>query len=352
MKVYISVVITIISVVVVISGIFLYQVSVTSSPERYFQRGKNNFEIENYQEAINDFNEYIAIENSRMAVLDRPSDNVVEAEFLIADALEKEKKFYLAREQLAKIINDPKYELFTIRAVISYANISRLLNESDNYIVARLEQFLNMPNDPALESQINMLYGYQLFFQKKYGEALSYFLRADGELAVLGRARVYHSMNEYDRAFEVYEDFINYYKSSEYYKEVVRTYLIQAPGYAHKLFVEQNYSKARYYYQKIASLFPNTEAGEDGLFKTAQTYYYQKNYNSAITYYDRVTTNNIPKLDAEALLYKGISYFKLDLYDKSYKVLDSFVVNYPTHANVGYAKEYLASLREISIAIN
>jgi len=352
MKVYIAVMATIISVVAIICGIFLYQVSITSSPELYFNRGKRNFEFENYQEAINNFNEYIAIENSRMEITDKPSENRVEAEFLIAEALEKEKKFNLAKEQLAKIINDPKYTLFIHRAIISYANISRLLNESDYYIMAQLSRFLNMPDNPDLESQMNMQYGYQLYFQKKYGEALSYFLRANGELAVLGRARVYHSMKEYDRTFEVYEDFIKYYKSSIYYDEIVRTYLIQVPARAYRLYADKNYARARFYYEKIAMLFPNTEAGEDALLKIAQTYYDQKSYFNAINYYDRILTNNIHLLNAEALLYKGISYFKLDRYNESYKILDSFVVNYPAHANVGYAKEYLASLREILLAIN
>ena len=352
MKVYIAVIVTIISVVATISGIFLYQVSIKSSPEFYFNRGKKNFEIENYQEAISDFNEYIAIQSSRMEVIGRPSENTVEAEFLIAEALEKEKKFNLAKKQLAKIINDPKYDLFIHRAVISYANISRLLNESDNYIMSQLARFLNMPDNPNLESQMNMQYGYQLYFQKNYGEALSYFLRSSGELAVLGRARVYHSMNEHDRAFEVYEDFIKYYKSSIYYNEIVRTYLIQVPARAYQLYVDKNYAKSRFYYEKIAMLFPNTEHGEDALLKIAQTYYEQKSYFNAINYYDKILANNIHILNAEALLYKGISYFKLDRYNESYKVLDSFVVNYPAHANVGYAKEYLASLREILLAIN
>ena len=89
--------------------------------------------------------------------------------------------------------------------------------------MSKLQQMLKA-DDPNLASKINIQYGYQLFLQKKYGEALSYFLRYDGELAVLGRARVYFNMNEYDRAFETYEDFLKYNEQYYIVDEVVRTF--------------------------------------------------------------------------------------------------------------------------------
>ena len=200
---------------------------------------------------------------------------------------------------------------------------------------------------------MSMEYGYQLFFQKKYGEALSYFLRANGELAVLGRARVYFSMNDYDRAFEIYEDFLQYYKTSVYYDEVVRTYLIQVPARAHKFFLERNYSRARMYYNKIAALFPRTRHEEEALFRIGQSYYNEKNYDRAIEFYNKVRyNNNIDTLDAEALLYIGLSYFKVGRYSDSYKTLDSFVSQYPSNPNVSRAKEYMAALQETILTLN
>ena len=61
------------------------------------------------------------------------------------------------------------------------------------------------------------------------------------------------------------------------------------------------------------------------LFRIAQSYYNEKNYNKAIDYYNRVRLNNVYTLDAEALLYIGLSYFKVGRYADSYKVLDTFI---------------------------
>lgn len=351
MKAYIAVAITIISIVAIMGGILIFKVSATSSPERYFFRGQKNYEIGRYQDAINDMNEYLSIDSSS-GLLVKTSKNIANAKFIIASSLEKLKKYTLAKESLSQIINDSTLIEYQAEAIISYANISRLLNEVDFYIISYLEKYLSYPKDISIERTVNMLYGYQLLYQKKYDEALSYFLRSDGELSSLGRARVYHSMDEYDRAFEVYEDFIKYYKSSIYYDEVVRTYLIQVPAYANKNYLNKNYTKAIFYYKKIADLFPHTLHSEDALFKIATIYYDEKKYDEAIKYYDSVMRNRVSKLDAEALLYKGLSYFNLDRYEDSFKVLYEFTEKYPENPNIDNAKKYLKSLQDILLAIN
>ena len=346
MKTYAAVLASVITIVAILGGVFITKVSALSSPERYFQKGKRSYEIENYQEAINNLNEYLSIDSKS-----RPINNIAEAYFMVADSLKRLKKYSLAKERLANIINNPDFVQYSTNAVLAYADISRLENHADPYIISKLQENLKV-TDPNLASKINVQYGYQLFLQKKYGEALSYFLRNDGELAVLGRARVYFNMNEYDRAFETYEDFLRYNKTSIYYDEVVRTYLIQVPAMAHKTFVETNYIKSRMYYTKIAELFPRTEHEEDALFRIAQSYYNEKNYNKALDYYNRVRLNNVYTLDAEALLYIGLSYFKVGRYSDSYKVLDTFISEYPANPNVSRAREYMQALQETLLAIN
>ncbi len=204
MKTYAAVLASVITIVAILIGVFITKVSELSSPERYFQKGKRSYEIENYNEAINNLNEYLSIDSKS-----RPVNNIAESYFMVADSLKRLKKYSLAKERLAGIINNPNFAQYSINAVLAYADISRLENNADPYIISKLQENLKI-TDPILASKINIQYGYQLFLQKKYGEALSYFLRYDGELAVLGRARVYFNMNEYDRAFETYEDFLKY----------------------------------------------------------------------------------------------------------------------------------------------
>lgn len=346
MKTYAAVLASVITIVAILGGVFITKVSALSSPERYFQKGKRSYEIENYQEAINNLNEYLSIESRT-----RPINNIAESYFMVADSLKKLKKYTLAKERLADIINNTNFAPYSVNAVLAYADISRLENNADPYIMSKLQENLKASNSNTA-SRINIQYGYQLFLQKKYGEALSYFLRYDGELAVLGRARVYFNMGEYDRAFETYEDFLKYNKTSIYYDEVVRTYLIQVPAMAHKTFVETNYIKSRMYYTKIAELFPRTEHAENALFRIAQSYYNEKNYNRALDYYNRVRLNNVYTLDAEALLYIGLSYFKVGRYSDSYKALDNFISEYPANPNAARAREYMQSLQETLLTIN
>ena len=346
MKTYAAVLASVITIVAILGGVFITKISALSSPERYFQKGKRNYEIENYQDAINNLNEYLSI-NSKS----RPINNIAESYFMVADSLKKLKKYSLAKERLSDIINNPNFVYYSTNAILAYADISRLENSADSYIMSKLQEKLNVP-DKVLASKINTQYGYQLFLQKKYGEALSYFLRADGELAVLGRARVYFNMNEYDRAFETYEDFIKYNKTSIYYDEVVRTYLIQVPAMAHRYFISTNYNKARMYYTNIAALFPRTEYEEEALFRTAQSYYNEKNYNRALEYYNRVRLNNVYTLDAEALLYIGLSYFKVGRYSDSYKALDAFISEYPANPNASRARDYMQALEGTLLTIN
>ena len=346
MKIYAAILASIITIVVILGGIFITKASSLSSPERYFQKGKRYYEMGNYDEAINNLNEYLSIETKL-----RPLENVAQSYFLVADSLKKQKKYHLAKERLTDIIDNPEFISYSTNAIMVYADIARLENAFDDYITPKLQNNLRA-KDKDIAATMNMEYGYQLFFQKKYGEALSYFLRANGELAVLGRARVYFSMNDYDRAFEIYEDFLQYYKTSIYYNEVTRTYLIQVPARAHRFFLDRNYTKARMYYNKIATLFPRTKYEEDALFRIGQSYYNEKNYDRAIEYYNRVRYNNVDTLDAEALLYIGLSYFKVGRYNDSYKTLDSFVSQYPNNANVPRAKEYMAALQETLLTLN
>ena len=346
MKTYAAVLASVITIVAILGGVFITKISALSSPERYFQKGKRSYEIENYQDAINSLNEYLSIDSKS-----RPINNIAESYFMVADSLKKLKKYPLAKERLTDIINNPNFIYYSTNAILAYADISRLENNADSYIISKLQENLKV-SDKDLSSKINTQYGYQLFLQKKYGEALSYFLRADGELAVLGRARVYFNMNEYDRAFEIYEEFLRYNKTSIYYDEVVRTYLIQVPAMAHRYFIGTNYTRARMYYTKIAELFPRTEYGEDALFRIAQSFYNEKNYNKAVEYYNRVRLNNVYTLDAEALLYIGLSYFKVGRYSDSYKALDAFISEYPANPNASRAREYMQALQETLLTIN
>ncbi len=339
MRLYTSILLTISVLILIAAFIFGYRMVENASPIKYLERGSRNYDLQKYEEAISDLNEYLVLEPN--------SAQKSKANFLIASSLEKLKDYRLAKDRFVDVINNKESTEYLIDAILGYANITRLQNELNYFIQPHLQRYLDYPTDKFIESQMNMLYGYQKFFEKSYDEAISYFLRSNGELATLGLARVYFEKGLFEKAFDVYETFITYYSSSMYYDEIVRTYKIQVGAYAFKLYELAHYEQARFYYAKLNNLFPRTEISENALFRVAHSYYLQKQYETAIEYYKRVRLNNVELLDGEALLYLGIANFKLGNWQVSYKHLNDFTIEYAASPNASQARAYMEQIKNI-----
>ena len=339
MRLYSSILLTIAVIVLVAAFIFGYRLMENASPIKHLDRGARNYDTKKYEDAINDLNEYLVLEPN--------SINTSKANYLIASSLKELNNTRLAKEKFVDVINNPNSGEYLIDSIIEYANICRLQNEISQFIQPYLSRYLDYPNDKSVQYEMNMLYGYQKFFEKKYDEAIGYFLRSNGELATLGLARIYFEKNNYEKAFDLYEEFIKYYPSSIYYSEIVRTYTIQVSAYAYKLYETKDYSLSRYYYAKLAVLFPRTKTAEKSLFRIAQSYYIERDYTQAVEYYKKVRVNNVDLLDAEALLYIGIANFKMNNWEISYKYLNSFVTEYAGNANVAHAKTYMSEIEKL-----
>ncbi len=331
MRLYTSILLTISVLVLVAAFIFGYRMVENAAPIKYLERGSRNYDMKKYEEAISDLNEYLVLEPN--------SVHKDRANFLIASSLKETKNYRLAKERFVDVINNPGENKYLIDSIIGYANITRLENDLNYFIQPHLQRYLEYPADKMIEAEMNMLYGYQKFFEKNYNDAISCFLRSNGELSTLGLARVYFEQSQYEKAFDLYETFITYYSSSIYYDEVVRTYKIQVGAYAFRLYELAEYGRARHYYAKLDALFPRTDISENALFRIAHSYYMQKNYNGAIEYYQRVRLNNVELLDGEALLYLGIANFKLSNWQVAYKHLNDFTTQYAASPNASQARE-------------
>lgn len=339
MRLYTSILLTISVLVLIAAFVFGYRMVENASPIKYLERGSRNYDIKKYEVAISDLNEYLVLEPN--------SVHRAKANFLIASSLEKLKDYRLAKDRYVEVINNKDSNEYLIDAILGYANITRLENELNYFIQPHLQRYLEYPLDKMVESQMNMLYGYQKFFEKSYDEAISYFLRSNGELSTLGLARVYFDKGQLEKAFDLYEAFITYYPSSPYYNEIVRTYKIQVGAYAFKLYELGHYEQARFYYGKLNNLFPRTDISENALFRIAHSYYLQKQYQSALEYYKRVRLNNVELLDGEALLYLGIANFKLGNWQVAYKHLNDFTLEYAASPNASQARAYMEQIKNI-----
>ena len=98
MKIYAAILASVITIVAILGGVFITKASSLSSPERYFQKGKRYYEMGNYDEAINNLNEYLSIETKL-----RPLDNIAQSYFLVADSLKKQKNIIWLKKDLRRL---------------------------------------------------------------------------------------------------------------------------------------------------------------------------------------------------------------------------------------------------------
>lgn len=343
MRTYVVVIVTFIFIAFLGFTGFIFVNSFHFTPDKSFHRGKKEYEIGNYAEAINYLNDYLS--------LNKRTDKTAPAQFYIALSLKELGKSEEAKKRLALLINPrgdehllvKDYETYRAKAVIEYADICRLENHYEQYIIAQIELMLKMPNDPEIERQLRTQYGYQMLLMGNRKEALNFFLTSNTELALLGKARAYWDMNEADNAFAVYEEFMRYNNDSKYLKSVEHTYRIQAFGYALRLYEAGSYLASVPYFQKIVSAFPANDEAEQSLFYIAEAYYTvaKKAYDAgrthesdayftkAIDAYNRTRANRITTLDDAALVKSGMAYYWLKKYAAAYNAMDTFLNDYP-----------------------
>ena len=76
---------------------------------------------------------------------------------MVADSLKKLKKYPLAKERLTDIINNPNFIYYSTNAILAYADISRLENNADSYIISKLQENLKV-SDKDLSSWISVVF--------------------------------------------------------------------------------------------------------------------------------------------------------------------------------------------------
>lgn len=355
MRTYVVVIVTLIFIAFVgIIGLAGMKVSEGFSPEKSFYRGKKEFEIGNYQEATHYFNDYLA--------LNRRSDKNIISKYYIALSLKRLDKLENAKQYFALLINASDDEVrlareftsYRVKSIIEYADICRLQNRYEHYIMGQLELVLKFPNEPNIERQLTTQFGYQLLLKREYEEAINYFLRANSELALLGKARAYYELGEIDKSFGVYEEFIRYNKDSSYFEEVYATFKKQAYYQATLHYDREDYDKAIVYFSKIAEVYPESIESEQSLFYIGESYYtmagsyYEKGafeeassrFEKAVLWYAKAAENKEERLDDAALLKIGMSYYWMKKYASCYKAMDKFLYEYPNSKYASAAREW------------
>lgn len=333
MKVYISILVTVITVGVLGAVAYLAVNYGGSTQERPYHRGVREYEIGHYRESIGSFNEYLSL-NFR----NKKSND---AKFRIALALKKLGETDNAKKKLADVISDHYSDEDTARAVIEYADICRVANMYDYYIIGQIELLLRrFPEGSDLENALTTQFGYQQLFLKQYEVALHHFMRSSTELSILGKARAYHGMNDIPKSLSVYEEFLTYNPGSSLTKEVLRTYLTQASHQAIVNYRRKNFETAIHYFGRIQKYFPNTADAENALYYSGEAFYELENYDKALGMYAQTLENSVSTRDAEALLKIGLCYYWLKNYAACYNAMDKFLREYPASVYSSRAEKW------------
>ncbi len=208
---------------------------------------------------------------------------------------------------------------------------------------------VNNPNKDKILTQI----GYLKLFEGKLDDAMSYFSRADTELAELGKARVYIRKGDYPSAFAIYESFLKYRQDSPYIWDIKKAFAKQLNWYAHHLFYSKDYVEADKYFSKMYRYFRGTKLEDEALFGKGEVRYALGKLWRALKFYNSVLANAVSYRDKDALFKKGLCYYELGKKEKAVKIFQHFIDVYPNSRLASRAKEWLEIIkRELASDFN
>ena len=283
------------------------------------------------------------------------SASAVEAYYLIARSYEKmglHRLAYIKYTYLLKNTHNKPAQLETeIRARLAKLSIMREQTEEG---VNGLLNALNNSSDPTFRSRVYAELGHTKLRARDHKGALRMFdiaLNENGgnEEALLGKAMTLKSLGEDHKAYDLYEYFLKFFGSfSSYEKDVRASYLTQVYESGLHAFRRGEHFKAMEFFNRLINYFPASDRVEDALFLIGESNYALKRYNTALTYYQKVLSNNIHTRDEDARIKSGYSYFMLKRFDLAGREFQLYLRHYPTGRHVIMARKwYDMSLREL-----
>lgn len=110
----------------------------------------------------------------------------------------------------------------------------------------------------------------------------------------------------------------------------------------------RQFPQAREHFQKIFDLYPTDPAMSTALFLTGRSYYWEREYATAIGYLDRVSREfALTKDGREGLSFKGACHVRLGLNAEAASIYEQYIQTYPTGERVESAHlNLIDALRE------
>jgi tetratricopeptide (TPR) repeat protein len=212
--------------------------------------------------------------------------------------------------------------------VIGVAEANRSLNFSNAHIEVLLKKALLDAGD-NIRSSLYVQLGYIEFFKENYNQALSYFLNSSGELSRLGTARVYVKTGKFERAFEIYDEFLRYNSNSIYYDDVKKTFIKLSFYYGKRAFAEEDYVTAYKYLKRLVSYYPHNMMASEATYLIGEAFFAKKSYDIARKYYKRLLGDSGSKYTEASFFKIGLSYYEEHKKEDALKYFNKLLQLYP-----------------------
>lgn len=217
--------------------------------------------------------------------------------------------------------------------------VSNKFTPEDKYNYMLLEANSNPKN-----YDLQYAYAYEMHKQKKYDEALNYYLKAMAleprkQETYINAAQIYTLKGDYTNALDILNKGI---AQIPYGAELLaqkdaleKSQAGQLYENASKLYEAKNYKSALESYLKINNQTPEV------MFAIAGCYYELKDYKNAIAYYEKVLQKE-PQ-NQEALYFSAMAYNESGDEEKALSILNKIISINPQNTD---AKEAIASIKE------
>lgn len=343
-------------------------------PKALFYQGKVNFDLHNFDEAVQNFKRFndnfpkhelideangllgesfLNSNNYQEAIkyiekLPRKTDRVLasyqKVTFYKAMELYNDNKIDLALEFLDKSLENQKTVSFTQKA---YYWKGEGLSFLKMYTEAR-ESYLAIPlGDEFISVKSYYGLGYTYYFQKKYADAKKYF-----EKYIANHAKDKNQANYIDAIIRVGDcKYIakQYDESVEEYNKALALnptadvdYILFQKGSV--LEIQEKYEGAITNYELLIRRFPNSVFYDNALFQKGNIEFVKNNFDPAIALFSKLITEKPDsKILPMALMLRGKSYKNSDKVELSIPDLKQIIIGFP---NSSVVKEAMQELQE------
>jgi TolA-binding protein len=176
---------------------------------------------------------------------------------------------------------------------------------------------------------------------------------SSNEDALLGKARVFVRNGNYEEAFQIYDYFLKYFGAvSPYTPDVKSAYqqqLYHAGLYAYRA---GNYGRAVELFSRYTYKFSGSKYTENALYWIGESYFSTKQYEKAISWFDKTLSNDFYHKDEDARIKKGYTCFMMKRFDLAAKEFQTYIHDYPHGKYVDEARSWKEnSAQELRVRI-